>query len=180
MTGLFVAIVGPSGAGKDSLIREIAARLPVHVARRVVTRAADATEDHDTLDEPSFLKAERAGRFALSWSAHGLRYGVPREIDAHVAGGRTVIANLSRGAVEAARQRYPRCLVVLVTARPDTLAQRLAARGRENIAARESRLARAIPAEAAFKPDAVLDNDGSLEDAAARLESLVISEAAHL
>ena len=40
--GVFVAIVGPNGAGKDSVIRGL-------IARRVVTRPADAYEDHKTL-----------------------------------------------------------------------------------------------------------------------------------
>ena len=83
-TGLFVAIVGPSGVGKDALIRGVAGRLGegdrVFAARRVVTRRADAFEDHDTLAEDAFLAARAQGRFALAWSAHGLHYGVPREI----------------------------------------------------------------------------------------------------
>ena len=66
--GLFVAIVGPSGAGKDSLIargrRRAGADDVVAIVRRVVTRAADAHEDHDTLDDAAF--AARGARRARS------------------------------------------------------------------------------------------------------------------
>ena len=178
-TGLFVAIVGPSGAGKDALIRGLAGRLGegdgVFCARRVVTRRADAFEDHDTLAEDEFLAARAQGRFALAWSAHGLHYGVPCEIEARLAAGCAVVCNVSRAVVDELRQRYRSSLVVLVTARPETLAARLAARGREDGASRRERLERAAVAELAFEPDATIDNDGALDEAVARLYGLVVS-----
>lgn len=177
--GLFVAIVGPSGAGKDTLIRGLAARLGeadgVFYVRRVVTRRADSFEDHETLDESEFLLARERGRFALSWAAHGLFYGVPNDVDARIASGGAVVCNISRGVVADVRRRYARCLVVLVTARPETLAARLAARGREGQEGRQARLDRAFAPEAAFEPDAIVDNDGALDDAVARLRDLVVS-----
>jgi ribose 1,5-bisphosphokinase len=161
--GVFVAIVGPSGAGKDSVIRGLSERMTAHdgvvIARRVVTRPADAYEDHDTLDEAAFADAEKAGRFALSWSAHGLRYGVPVAIDGAIDEGKTVVCNVSRMAVAAVRRRYARSRVVLVTARPEILAARLAARGREGTEDRRERLERAGASEAAVEPDVVLDNN---------------------
>ncbi len=181
MSGLFVAIVGPSGAGKDALIRAIVLRSgddPRFVAvRRIVTRVSDASEDHLTLDEDAFVAAERAQKFALSWGAHGLRYGVPIEVDDALRAGKTVICNLSRGAVDEARRRWPFVLAVLVTARPQTLAQRIAARGRESVEDARERLARAAAAEAAMTPDAIIDNDGALAEAAERLFALIGSRA---
>ena len=109
-TGLFVAIVGPSGAGKDALIRGLAGRLGegdgVFYARRVVTRRADAFEDHDTLAEDDIRGGARRGRFALAWSAHGLHYGVPCEIEARLAAGHAVVCNVSRAVVAEVRRRY--------------------------------------------------------------------------
>jgi ribose 1,5-bisphosphokinase len=177
-TGLFVAIVGPSGAGKDALIRGLADRLGegdgVFYARRVVTRCADAFEDHDTLAEEAFAAACAEGRFALAWRAHDLRYGVPREIEARLAAGGAVVCNVSRAIVAEVRRRYSSSLVVLVTARPETLAARLAARGREDGAGRRQRLARSAVAEVAIAPDATIDNDGALDEAVARLRDLVV------
>ena len=178
-TGLFVAIVGPSGAGKDALIRGLASRLGesdgVFYARRVVTRRADAFEDHDTLAHEAFAAARAEGRFALAWSAHGLHYGVPREIEARLAAGCAVVCNVSRAADPEVRRLYRPSLVVLVTARPETLAARLAARGRDDGASRRERLARSAVAEVAFEPDATIDNDGALDEAVARLLDLVVS-----
>ncbi len=175
--GLFVAVVGPSGAGKDALIRGLSARLGeadgVFTVRRVVTRRADSFEDHETLEESEFLLARERGRFALSWAAHGLYYGVPRDVDARIASGGAVVCNISRAVVADVRARYARSLVVLVTARPETLAARLAARGREGSEGRRERLDRAFAREAAFEPDATIFNDGALDEAVARLGDLV-------
>jgi ribose 1,5-bisphosphokinase len=177
--GLFVAVVGPSGAGKDALIRGLAARMSeadgVHCPRRIVTRRADAFEDHETLDEAAFLAARARGRFALSWTAYGFHYDVPSEVDARLAEGAVVVCNLSRAVVGEARRRYANSFVVLVTARPETLAARLALRSRESAERLRERLDRAFASEAAIKPDAVIDNDGALDDAAARFCALVVA-----
>ncbi len=177
--GLFVAIVGPSGAGKDALIRGLGQRLGeadgVFCVRRVVTRRADCFEDHETLEESEFVVARERGRFALSWAAHGLHYGVPCEVDARVRNGGAVVCNVSRAVVADVRRRYRRSLVVLVTARPETLAARLAARGREGGEGRRERLDRAFAEGAAFEPDATIFNDGALANAIERLCVLVVS-----
>ncbi len=62
-----------------------------------------------------------------------------------------------------------------MTARPETLAARLAARGREGSEGRRERLDRAFAPKAAFEPDATIDNDGALDGAVARLCDLVAS-----
>ena len=179
--GLFVAIVGPSGVGKDSLIRAVAARFagdPAFLAaRRVITRISDANEEHDTLDLAAFEAARGNGRFALAWGAHGLYYGIPVEVDAAIAAGKIVIANLSRGAVGEARRRWPEVLAVLVTAKPETLAARLAERGREGVEDRRDRLNRTTRESFAFEPDAAIDNDGALETATEKLMDLIVKRA---
>ncbi|MDP3898335.1 MAG: phosphonate metabolism protein/1,5-bisphosphokinase (PRPP-forming) PhnN, partial [Mesorhizobium sp.] len=126
--GVFVAVMGPSGSGKDTLIAYARERLDpqmVVFARRVITRPCDgATEDHDTLSEAEFAAADAAGAFALSWPAHGLSYGLPASVDDAVAGGRAVVANVSRGVLPALRGRYGRVVAVHVTAAPEILAAR--------------------------------------------------------
>ena len=175
MTGTFVAIVGASGAGKDSLInfaRECLADSVV-VVRRVVTRAADgSTEDHESLTPEAFAAAEAAGEFALSWEAHGLNYGLPIALEDDLAAGRVVIANLSRAVLPRLLARYPNALVVEVTAEPSVIARRLAGRGRET----GDDIARRMERGAGFRlpPSTVqIDNSGALDHAGNRFVSLL-------
>ena len=178
MSGVVVAIVGPSGAGKDSLMRAAARRLagdPDFVfVRRTVTRASDENEDHDTLTPEAFALAERAGAFALTWGAHGLFYGVPAGVEAEVAAGRIAIANLSRAAIPAMRARFARSRVVLVTASEATLAARLAARGRESGDGRQGRLIRAQSIAISAPPDYIVVNDGPLDESGQRLHAFLM------
>ncbi len=168
-TGVLVAVVGPSGAGKDTLMTA-AARHPaldgrVRFARRVVTRAALASaEDHDSLDEAGFAGADAAGAFALTWRAHGLRYGLPRSVRSDVGAGLTVVANLSRRSLGDAAAAFPRLRVVEVTARPAVLLARLVARGREGEDVIRARLAREAPVvvPTAAEDHLLIDNSGDL------------------
>ena len=176
MTGTFVAVVGPSGVGKDSLIRFARERLGDRIAfvRRVVTRSADGNaEDHDTLDPEGFLQAETRGEFALSWAAHGLRYGLPATLEHELASGRVVVANLSRGVLPALLQRYPTAVVVSVVAERAVIAERLLRRGRETAASVERRLARRIDCNTVPANAVVIDNSGELAVAGTRFVRLL-------
>jgi ribose 1,5-bisphosphokinase len=170
--GRLLLVVGPSGAGKDTLIDLARAALKhdpsVIFARRVVTRAANAAEAHDVMSDEDFERAARAGAFALTWDAHDLRYGIPAAIDADIRAGRTVVANVSRAIVAQARRRYADVRVVLVTAPPEILAARLAARARGSDGDLARRLARG-DAFADFAADCVIDNVGTPETGAAAL-----------
>lgn len=144
--GGFALIVGPSGAGKDTLIglaRTALAGDPRFLfPKRLVTRPRSAFEDHDTIDAADFESREAKNRFALSWRAHGLGYAVPGEVLASVRPDRIAICNVSRSVVEAARSRLPHAAVIEVTAPIDVLSERLAARGRGEDGDLDARLAR--------------------------------------
>lgn len=175
--GAFVAIVGPSGAGKDTLIAHAKAALAgepqVDFVRRVITRLSDGeTEDHDTLADSEFVEALAEGAFALAWEAHGLRYGLPAGIDAAIGNGHVAVANVSRGALPALRERYANVAVVEVTADPEILAARLAGRGRESRGEILARLARTISCDTTGASVA-LDNSGPKEIAGDRLVAII-------
>jgi len=147
MTGTFVAVVGPSGVGKDSLLSFARARLgnDLVVVRRAITRAATETsEDHDSVSVTDFLDAVAAGRFSLHWQAHGLYYGLPKSLETQLADGKLVIANFSRAVLSMAAERYENMVVVEITARPEVIAQRLQGRGRESAEEIEDRLKRSV------------------------------------
>ncbi|PWC44326.1 phosphonate metabolism protein/1,5-bisphosphokinase (PRPP-forming) PhnN [Azospirillum sp. TSO22-1] len=162
-----ILVVGPSGAGKDSLMDGARARLAgdpaFHFARRVVTRPALAgAEDHDSLTLAEFEVREAAGGFLLSWRAHGLAYGVPAALDHLRRRDQAVVVNVSRTVVNEARTRLRPVGVVVVTAPANVLAARLAGRGREEGADITDRLKRAAPMPAG-RDVRVVVNDGSLD-----------------
>lgn len=167
MTGIFVAVVGPSGAGKDTIIDYARSRLPqdgsYHFVRRVVTRDAHGnTEDHDTLSEPDFLKAVDNGDFCMHWQAHGLYYGLPAEIEDVLAQGGVVVANLSRRVLPQLARRFPRVTIAHITAQPEVLAQRLASRGRETPQSIALRLQRQQNVDPCGLELMVIDNSGEV------------------
>lgn len=170
MHGTLFLIVGPSGAGKDTLIAAARAQLDAGFVfpRRVITRPIDrGGEDHEAADPVSFAAREQAGAFALSWRAYGLAYGIPVAIVEQLAAGKHVVANVSRAVVDAARARFARTHVVLITAPPDVLRARLDARGREGRDAIDERLGR----EQDVAADSVIVNDGAPETAVRALLS---------
>ncbi len=167
-----LVIVGPSGAGKDSVLQGWLASLPhelaPHPVRRTITRTAgDASEDHEAIDEPGFLAALAAGAFAFAWQAHGLRYGVRwLELDP-LAQGRWVMMNGSRGHLPDLRAAAPQARVIELVAPDDLRRARLARRGREAAPFVDDRLARAAPDAGA---DLRITNDGELSHAIAQLD----------
>jgi ribose 1,5-bisphosphokinase len=176
--GRLIPVVGPSGAGKDSLIawcRDRFAGDPTVVfPRRIITRAvADLSEDHATVSESAYAEMAANGHFALHWRAHGLGYGIPASIAGNLAAGRNVVVNVSRAILDEARRRFPPVCVVSVTVPPEVLAERLRRRSRETEEDITGRLARAGAYEVTG-PDVVpLDNSGSLDAAGARLAAII-------
>nr|WP_255607601.1 phosphonate metabolism protein/1,5-bisphosphokinase (PRPP-forming) PhnN [Ancylobacter sp. Lp-2] len=169
--GTLVLVVGPSGAGKDTLIglarAQLDGRAGLAFARRRITRPTDATEDHISLDAASFARAVAAGDYPLHWRANGLSYGLGPEVAEAIRAGRIVVANGSRAAVREARRRFADVRLVLVTAPPEVLATRIAARGRESAEDAARRLKREPALEMA--PALTLVNDGPPEVAGERL-----------
>ncbi|HBF30154.1 MAG TPA: phosphonate metabolism protein/1,5-bisphosphokinase (PRPP-forming) PhnN [Rhizobium sp.] len=165
-----IVVVGPSGAGKDSLIayaKQHFSDCPdVHFVQRVITRPANAGgEDHSAATPSEFDDLKAEGRFAVDWEAHGLSYGIPHEACGWIARGGVVIANGSRSVLPTFLQAFPRVVVVNITARPEVLADRLEARGREN---REEILRRLERSSLEIIGDyhvITIDNSGALEDA---------------
>jgi ribose 1,5-bisphosphokinase len=179
--GRLVVVVGPSGAGKDTLIAGAGVRLAsdptVVFPLRIVTRTASAAEHHRTISDRDFATAVEDGAFAFWWEAHGLKYALPAGIDDDIRAGRTVVCNVSRGIVAALRRRYAGVRVVLVTASAEVLTTRLAARGRASDGDIAGRIARASPPDAELSPDHVIENIGDLEHGAASLVAAIIAAA---
>jgi thymidine phosphorylase len=145
-TGSFFFVVGPSGAGKDSLMDGARPHLdPARFifATRTITRPADSGgEAHQACTQAEFTLLEQQGKFLITWQAHGLSYGLPSTLLEALIGGQHVVANGSRAMVAQLSVRVPNLVVVEIGAPPEILAQRLAQRGRESVADVAKRLAR--------------------------------------
>lgn len=164
--GRLIAVVGPSGVGKDSVMLGLASVLPeLHMVRRVITRAPDlGGENYDAVTEAEFFDMVRDEAFALHWSAHGLFYGIPIAIKSHFNDGTDCLVNLSRGALAEASDIFPKLIVFNITATPEILAKRLTHRARET----DQEIARRIAAADKPLPAGLnvihLSNDGPLTD----------------
>lgn len=165
-SGCFVAVAGPSGAGKDTLIRGVQERLSHDrrfvFARRIITRQGDCSEDHDSVTPAEFAALSVCNALLLSWAANGLSYGLPAGLGSELVQGRIVIANVSRAVLPEIRLRFRCHLVVHVMAAPEVLALRLMARGREDVQAQQARLARALQQDATVQADMTINNSDNL------------------
>lgn len=172
--GRLILVVGPSGAGKDTLIglaqSARAGDDRIVFPRRVVTREASSFENNEAVSQMVFGQMLARSDFAFQWEAHGLRYGIPRSIIDDIRAGRTVIMNASRTIIDSARRSYANVRVIAVTAPADVLAQRVAARGRASDGRIEDRLRRAI---VSAEPDFTINNIGSAEEHAAELLKVI-------
>ena len=155
MPGTLFFVVGASGVGKDTLIKGAKEALSGEgfvFARRTVTRPADVgDEGHEHLARPQFEDVRARGGFLIHWAAHGLLYGIRSEYRDELMNGKHVVVNGSRAAIPDLLEAVPGALIVQVTARPETIAKRLAARGREDqseIRARLERGSLSVPAHA--------------------------------
>lgn len=174
-TGRAFAVVGPSGSGKDTLIAAVADLPGLHLVRRVITRPeAAGGEPFEGVTEAEFAARAAAGQFALEWQAHGLHYGIPASARAAHQSGATVLFNGSRAMLAEAAEVFAGLTVLLITARPETLAERLAARGRESRADIAARLARQAFELPPGLPVVRIDNDGALDTAAAAMRAALV------
>ena len=144
--GSFFFVVGPSGAGKDSLIEGAKRTLDPQTfifAKRTVTRPAGSVgEDHEACTQAEFDLRVHQQAFLITWQAHGLSYGLPSSLRQALQAGQHVIANGSRSMVAQLKQAVENLVVLEVDAPAAILAQRLAQRGRESAAEVTQRLTR--------------------------------------
>jgi ribose 1,5-bisphosphokinase len=172
--GKLVLVVGPSGAGKDTLLSLARAACAddstIVFVRRVVTRESSSAEDNEQISVDAFGEACARGAFAIHWEAHGHSYGLPRSIEDDIRAGRTVVANVSRTVIPALRQAYANVVVVSITAPADVLAARLAMRKRGSDGNIAQRLARKVEDA---EPDATIVNVSSAEYHARQLLRII-------
>jgi len=169
-----VYVMGPSGAGKDAVLRTARSLLDpgekIAFAHRYVTRPpAQGHENFVSLTAVEFKTRRAAGLFALHWRAYGIDYGIGVEIDTWRHAGFMVVVSGSREHFGSYSIRTLGFVPVLVTAPHAVLAQRLAGRGREDPLAQAERLRRSSRFEISGPDVLRIDNTGTVEQSAAIL-----------
>jgi len=177
MSGLWVFVCGPSGAGKDSVLgwaaQELAEQQDIVFARRVVTRAAHLGSDHDEVSPEQFARLMDNDGLAWHWQAHGFHYGIAARYADQVTAGRVVVVNGSRDHVDA-QGVTARTRVVQIVTDATQLASRLEKRGRDAPHEVSQRLARNARF-ANLRVDHTIFNQDTLADAGRQLVDYLVS-----
>ena len=129
MSKKIVLIIGASGVGKDSLIREAKKSLgcELNFVQRYITREPDVNEDNIYLDNFSFSELKNTGFFLSTWTAHSNQYGIAKD---SIETGLNIIS-ISRSTIYDFEKEYDRVYTINITIPDDELRLRLEARGRE-------------------------------------------------
>jgi ribose 1,5-bisphosphokinase len=175
MSKRLIYVVGPSGAGKDSVMQVLKAHWsdlpPAHWARRTITRTVQAdAETHESVDQAEFERLSRMNLFAMSWQANGLCYGIRHAELVPLEAGHCVFVNGSRAYAPHVLEVWPEATFVLITAPIDLLARRLQMRAREDELAIAHRLARDIALDLPAQTLRII-NDGTIQSAVEQLHA---------
>ena len=132
-------VTGPSGAGKGTLIRELAARVPVlEVAISATTRAQRPGEvdgrEYWFLSEDEFSRRVAAGEFLEHVDyVSGKRYGTLRsEVERIASHGRVCVLELELEGALAVQEQMPASVTIFIAANVAELERRLRERATES------------------------------------------------
>lgn len=171
MNSRLIYVVGPSGAGKDTLLTWLKSRVRssslLHWARRTIDRPPSIefnAEQHESVEAEGFEKLLKEGAFAMHWEANSHRYGIRCQEIAPLYQFKWVIVNGSRGYLPTVAKDYPGLTVLHITADQELLRKRLIDRGRESNEMIEERLRREVPIITPPHSNLIeIINNGSLE-----------------
>ena len=119
--GQLFLIVGNSGSGKDSLLKDVlkrwpASARPIRIPQRYITRPAHGSEPFISVTSEDFDELNQRGKFCLTWHVYDTDYGVPVTILNWLDQRVSVIVNVSREIIPQARQLIPNLKVIFVSA----------------------------------------------------------------
>ncbi|MGH8215904.1 MAG: guanylate kinase [Rhodanobacteraceae bacterium] len=179
-TGTLFVVAAPSGAGKSTLVNALLAREPgISLSISHTTRAprpgdVDGVQYH-FVDRESFEKMVANGEFLEHAEVFGNGYGTSRgAVEPALAAGRDVLLEIDWQGAAQVRRAMPECvsIFILPPSRAE-LERRLRARGTDNVATIERRLAASREEIAhADEFNCIVVND-RFEDALAALQAVV-------
>ncbi len=186
---LLVVISGTSGAGKDSVVRELIERMrergsPVHFVVTATTRPRRESEvdgvDYFFVSRDEFERMIAAGELLEYAVVYGEYKGVPRrQVEEAMAGGRDVIMRLDVQGAATIRRIAPEAVLIFITASSEEeLASRLKRRHTESLEQLQVRLEaarREMQRIAEF--DYVIPNpDGKLDETVDTVIAVIVAE----
>ena len=133
-----VLIVGASGVGKDTLLKNIQDKIEANFIKRYITREPDSNENNYYIDCEAFEKLEKDNFFISAWEAHNNKYAIAKN---QINEGLNIIS-VSRGAIKDFEKNFDNVLTIQIVLPKDILYERLKNRARENEEQIQERLTR--------------------------------------
>lgn len=135
-----ILIVGASGVGKDSLIKEAKKELKheFNFVRRYITRKPDKSEKNYFLESSAFKLLKDSDFFISFWDAYENHYGISKD---SIKDGVNIIS-ISRSKIGDFENFFDDVCTINVTLDKEELKNRLLKRGRESIENIQKRLDR--------------------------------------
>ncbi len=179
-----ILIVGPSGSGKDTLLRHARKTFESQnrfiFSKRYITRPPDTNEDNYYVDQYAFEQLCRGGFFLATWEAHNNLYGIPHHIFTTNKAPSAIVCSISRTAISDFEKVYSDTITINVTVNDEILRERLITRGREDTLSINKRIQRAkLPIQS--KKLIAFDNSAALSESKRGFTSLLynLSQADH-
>ena len=182
---LLIIISGPSGAGKDSVIRRMKELgVPFHFVVTMTTRPPRPGEedgkDYIFVSEETFEKVLREGGLLENAIVYGHRYGVPKEqVKKALESGKDVVMRIDVQGARTLRQLVPEAVFIfLIPSSEEELVRRLKARSTEDEEALELRLAIAREEMKSLEEFdyVVINADGRLDEAVQKIMAIITAE----
>jgi len=97
-----ILIVGASGVGKDTLLRNIKNQVEANFIKRYITRVPSKDEENYYVDKEAFEILDDENYFISTWKAHDNKYGIAGTL---LKKGLNIIS-ISRGAIKDFEDQY--------------------------------------------------------------------------
>jgi len=182
---LLVVLSGPSGAGKDAVLKELQRRgRNCHFTITATTRPARPDErdgvDYFFYDETTFLRLLESGGLLEHQLYNGTYRGVPRQqVATALADGMDVVMRTDVAGAQTLKRLAPGAVLIFIyPLSVEVLRTRMLSRGSESPESLQQRLALA-PEELARVRSfdyAIANEDGALDRTVDRVEAIMVAE----